>query len=94
MADEYARRERLEMALEGLLCEAELDHTDWGCDCNMLEGHRPLTREEKNHWAYMDVLDSKGPTMPHDDEYMEMYRFFYPLGTVAAQERQYEDDCL
>lgn len=34
----------------------------------------------KNFKAYQDVYKSKGPSMPDDEEYMERYRFWYPLG--------------
>lgn len=48
-----------------------------------------MTKEEKNHRAYNDVLNSAGPSMPDDPEYMASYRFWYPLGADAAEDRHY-----
>lgn len=47
-----------------------------------------MTREEKNHKAYSDVVDCTGPSMPEDAEYMELYRSWYPLGAEAATDRE------
>lgn len=51
-----------------------------------------MTREEKRHQAYMDVLEENGVTMPNDEEYMEFYRIWYPLGSEYNRNRWYEDD--
>ena len=34
---------------------------------------------DKNHMAYMDVLECKPPQHPHDEEYMKNYDFWRPL---------------
>lgn len=46
-----------------------------------------MTRDAKNHKAYMDVLDCRGPSMPDDPEYMDFYRYWYPLGADAHRDR-------
>lgn len=51
-----------------------------------------MSREEKNHRAYMDVLDCAGPSMSDDSEYMEFYRSWYKLGAEARDERWNEMD--
>ena len=45
------------------------------------------SREQKDSQAYNDVLDCVGPTIPDDAVYMECYRFWYPLGVEAAEDR-------
>ena len=50
-----------------------------------------MTREEKNHKAYMDVLEENGATMTYDEEYMEFYRNWYPLGPEYSREQWYDD---
>ena len=51
-----------------------------------------MTRDAKNHQAYMDVLDENGPTMEYDEEYMECYRNWYPLGPEYSRDQWYGDD--
>lgn len=46
-----------------------------------------MTREEKNRKSYNDVLDCCGPSMKDDEEYMEFYRSWYPLGSEVLDER-------
>lgn len=50
-----------------------------------------MTREEKNHQAYMDVLEENGATMPDDEEYMEFYCNWYPLGPEYSRDRWYNE---
>jgi hypothetical protein len=38
-----------------------------------------MTKEEKNHQAYMDVLDCLDPSFLDDEEYMQSYNFWRPL---------------
>lgn len=52
--------------------------------------HEEKIKEELNHQAYMDVLDCNGPSMSHDEYYMKCYRFWWPLGYEAQQEREWE----
>ena len=35
-----------------------------------------MINEQKNHQAYIDVLECNGPSMPDDDEYMKLYRLW------------------
>lgn len=51
-----------------------------------------MSKDEKNHQAYMDVLDCKSPSMPNDTEYMTSYNFWYPLGGEAMHNRDHEND--
>ena len=38
-----------------------------------------LTKEDKNHMAYMDVLACKPPQHTYDEEYIKCYDWWRPL---------------
>jgi len=48
--------------------------------------------DELNSLAYNDVLDCNGPSLPGNEEYMQCYRFWYPLGYEAKEDREWEID--
>lgn len=52
-----------------------------------------MNKEQKNSQAYNDVLDGNGPTMASDAEYMEAYRFWYPMGNEAKESREWDESC-
>lgn len=48
-----------------------------------------MTKDEKNHHAYEDVIDGIMPSMPWDEEYMHSYRSWNAL--VPDREDYWEE---